>query len=121
MEIFKTENIRNIALIGHSGEGKTSLAEAMMYTAGSIERFGKVDDGNAHLDYDDEEIKRKISINLSIGYAIHKGTKINIIDTPGFFDFEGEVYSALTVAGSAIVVTSASGSMSVGTDKSLSL
>ena len=121
MENFKTENIRNIALIGHSGEGKTSLAEAMMYTAGSIERFGKVDDGNAHLDYDDEEIKRKISINLSIGYAIHKGTKINIIDTPGFFDFEGEVYSALTVAGSAIVVTSASGSMSVGTDKSLSL
>lgn len=121
MEKFLTENIRNIALIGHSGEGKTSLAEAMMYVSGTFERFGKVDEGNAHLDYDDEEIKRKISINLSLGYAIHRNTKINILDAPGFFDFEGEVFSALTAAGSAIVVTTASGSMTVGTDKALSL
>ncbi len=121
MKIFDTDSIRNVALIGHSGEGKTSLAEAMMFEAKTIDRLGKVDDGSSTLDYDDEEIKRKISISLSLGYAIYRNTKINILDAPGFFDFEGEMIAALHAADSAIVVTSATGSITVGTEKALEL
>jgi elongation factor G len=121
MRIFTTDSIRNIALIGHSGEGKTSLAEAMLFQAGTIDRLGKVDDGNSTMDYDDEEIKRKISISMSLGYAIHRDCKINILDVPGFFDFEGEMVAALRAADSAIVVTSASGSLTVGTEKALDM
>ena len=105
MKIFDTDSIRNVALIGHSGEGKTSLAEAMMFEAKTIDRLGKVDDGSSTMDYDDEEIKRKISISLSLGYAIYRNTKINILDAPGFFDFEGEMIAALHAADSAVVVT----------------
>lgn len=121
MKTFKTDFIRNVALVGHSGEGKTTLAEAMMFETKTVDRFGKVDDGNATMDFDDEEIKRKISISLALGYAIYKDTKINILDTPGFFDFEGEQVSAISAADSAIVVTSASGSLTVGTEKALDL
>lgn len=121
MKIFDTDSIRNVALIGHSGEGKTSLAEAMMFEAKTIDRLGKVDDGSSTLDYDDEEIKRKISISLSLGYAIYRNTKINILDAPGFFDFEGEMIAALHAADSAVVVTSATGSITVGTEKALEL
>lgn len=121
MKIFDTDSIRNVALIGHSGEGKTSLAEAMMFEAKTIDRLGKVDDGSSTMDYDDEEIKRKISISLSLGYAIYRNTKINILDAPGFFDFEGEMIAALHAADSAVVVTSASGSITVGTEKALEL
>ena len=116
MKIFDTDSIRNVALIGHSGEGKTSLAEAK-----TIDRLGKVDDGSSTMDYDDEEIKRKISISLSLGYAIYRNTKINILDAPGFFDFEGEMIAALHAADSAVVVTSATGSITVGTEKALEL
>ncbi len=121
MKTFNTEFIRNVALIGHSGEGKTSLAEAMMYATQTIDRLGKVDDGTSTMDFDDEEIKRKISISLSLGYAIHRNTKINILDVPGFFDFEGEMAAALHAADSAVVVTSASGSVTVGTEKALEM
>ncbi len=121
MRNFTSESIRNIALIGHSGEGKTSLAEAMLFEAKTIDRLGKVDDGNSTFDFDDEEIKRKISISMSLGYAIHRDTKINILDVPGFFDFEGEMVAALYAADSAVVVTSASGSMTVGTEKALEM
>ncbi len=121
MKIFTTDFIRNVALIGHSGEGKTSLAEAMLYEAKTIDRLGKVDDGNSTMDYDDEEIKRKISISMSLAYAVRKDVKINIIDVPGFFDFEGEMVAALQAADSAIVVTSASGSLTVGTEKALDM
>ena len=121
MKIFDTDSIRNVALIGHSGEGKTSLAEAMMFEAKTIDRLGKVDDGSSTMDYDDEEIKRKISISLSLGYAIYRNTKINILDAPGFFDFEGEMIAALHAADSAVVVTSATGSITVGTEKALEL
>lgn len=110
MSKVTTDMIRNIALIGHSGEGKTSLAEAMLFNAKSIDRLGKVEDGNTTMDFDAEEINRKISISLAVAYANWKGNKINILDCPGFFDFEGEVVSALSVADSAIIVTSASGS-----------
>ncbi len=121
MKSFSTQSIRNVALIGHSGEGKTSLAEAMMFATQAIDRLGRVDDGTSTMDYDDEEIKRKISISMSLGYAIHKGTKINLLDVPGFFDFEGEMVAALHAADSAVVVTSASGSVTVGTEKALEL
>ena len=105
MKTFQTDFIRNVALIGHSGEGKTSLAEAMLYSTKTIDRLGKVDDGTATMDYDDEEIKRKISISMALGYAIHKNVKINVLDVPGFFDFEGEMVAALKAADSAIVVS----------------
>ncbi len=121
MKIFETDSIRNVALIGHSGEGKTSLAESMLFETKTIDRLGKVDDGNSAMDYDDEEIKRKISISMSIAYAIHRDVKINLLDVPGFFDFEGEMVAALHAADSAIVVTSASGSLTVGTEKALEM
>lgn len=113
------KEIRNIALIGHSGEGKTSLAEAILYNAGALDRFGKVDDGNSTMDFDPEEISRKISISLSVANCTYRDTKINIIDVPGYFDFECEMLEALSVADSAIIVTGATGSMSVGTEKAL--
>ncbi len=113
------KDIRNIALIGHSGEGKTSLAEAILFNAGALDRFGKVDDGNSTMDFDSEEIARKISISLSVANCTYKGTKINIIDVPGYFDFECEMLEALSVADSAIIVTNATGSMTVGTEKAL--
>ncbi len=121
MKNFKTDFIRNVALIGHSGEGKTTLAEAMMFETKCIDRFGKVDDGTSTMDYDDEEIKRKISISMSLGYALYRDCKINILDVPGFFDFEGEMVAALHAADSAVVVTSASGSLTVGTEKALDM
>ena len=121
MKSYTTEFIRNIALIGHSGEGKTSLAEALLFATKTVDRLGKVDDGNSTMDFDDEEIKRKISISMGVAYAIHRDTKINILDVPGFFDFEGEMASALHAADSAVVVTSASGSLTVGTEKALDM
>ena len=121
MKNFKTDFIRNVALIGHSGEGKTTLAEAMMFETKCIDRFGKVDDGTSTMDYDPEEINRKISISMSLGYALYRDCKINILDVPGFFDFEGEMVAALHAADSAVVVTSASGSLTVGTEKALDM
>ncbi len=121
MRNFKTDFIRNVALIGHSGEGKTTLAEALMFETKTVDRFGKVDDGTSTMDFDSEEIKRKISISLSLGYAIYRDTKINILDVPGFFDFEGEMVAALHAADTAIVVTSATGSLTVGTEKALDM
>lgn len=119
MKTFTSSQIRNVALLGHSGEGKTSLAEAMLFNSKSIDRLGRVDDGTSTMDYDQEEINRKISISLSVGYAVWNDFKINILDTPGFFDFEGEVVSALHVADSAILVNGANGYMPVGTEKAL--
>ena len=119
MKTFTSKQIRNVVLLGHSGEGKTSLAEAMLFNSKSIDRLGRVDDGTSTMDYDTEEINRKISISLSVGYAIWKDYKINILDAPGFFDFEGEVVSALHVADSAIIVNGAGGYLPVGTEKAL--
>ncbi|MDR2046785.1 MAG: elongation factor G [Clostridiales bacterium] len=121
MTSFQTKAIRNIALMGHSGEGKTTLAEAILFNAKSIDRMGRIDDGNTVMDFDAEEISRKISISLSAAYAVYRSVKINILDVPGFFDFEGEKASAFHVAGSAVVVTSASGQLTVGTELALDL
>ena len=113
------KDIRNVALIGHSGEGKTTLAEAILFNAGAIDRLGKVDDGNSTMDFEQEEVARHISISLSVANCTYKGTKINLIDVPGYFDFECEMLEALSVADSAIIVTGATGSMTVGTEKAL--
>lgn len=119
MAVFSKEKIRNIALIGHGGEGKTSLLEAMLFTTKAIDRLGKVDDGTTVSDYDSEEISRKMSISLSMSYVLYKDYKINVLDTPGFFDFEGEMVGALAVCDGAVVVTQASGGLSVGAEKAL--
>jgi elongation factor G len=111
------ENIRNVVLLSHSGAGKTSAAEAMLFTAGAIKRLGKTDDGSTTSDYEPDEVKRQISINLSILPCQWKDTKINLLDTPGYADFIGEVKAAIRVAeGAAIMVCAASG-VEVGTEQ----
>lgn len=117
MKRYKVEQIRNLILLGHGGCGKTMLAEAMLYSAKAIERFGKVDDGTSTMDYDPEEIKRKISIGTSIAPLEYKDTKVNIIDSPGFFDFVGEVKGALRAADTAGIVVCAVSGVEVGTEK----
>lgn len=113
---YETKNIRNVALIGHAGEGKTTLAEAMLFNVKAIDRQGRVEDGATCCDFDPEEISRKSSISLALANGEYNGVKINIIDVPGFFDFEGEMVSALSVADGAIIVTGASGDMTVGAE-----
>jgi elongation factor G len=108
--------IRNIAIISHGGAGKTSLAESMLYTAGAVSRLGRVDDGTSILDYDQEEIKRKITINTSLAPCEWEGYKINIIDTPGYFDFVGEVKGALRVVDGTVLVLCAASGVEVGTE-----
>lgn len=107
MKPFSPEKIRNVALVGHSGTGKTSLAEALLLEAGVISRFGRVEDGASVCDFDPEEQKRGISISLALAPFEWKGHKINLIDTPGYADFEGEALAALRVADLAVFVVSA--------------
>lgn len=116
---ISAKNIRNIALLGHGGEGKTTLAEAILFNAKAIDRQGRVDDGNTTMDFDPEEIGKKISISLATANALYKGVKLNLIDVPGFFDFEGELVQAMTVADCALVVTGPGGTLPVGTEKAL--
>ena len=116
MEIDK---LRNVALIGHSGEGKTTLAEAILFNCGVIDRQGKTDDGNTVMDYDPEEIAKKSSIGLSCANGEYKGYKFNIIDVPGFYDFECEMAEALAVVDAAIIVSGASGILTVGAEKAI--
>ena len=92
MEKVYTKSIRNVALLGHSGGGKTSLAESMLYISRLTDRLGNVQDGNTVCDFDPEEIKRKVSVVTAVAPIEWKNTKINIIDTPGLFDFEGGVF-----------------------------
>lgn len=104
MKVFTTDKIRNVALLGHSGSGKTSLAESMAFLAGLTKRQGSVDKGDTISDFDKQEIKRKLSIQTSVIPIVWGETKINILDTPGSLDFQGEVAEALTAADSAIIV-----------------
>lgn len=117
MKTYTTEKIRNVALVSHGGAGKTSLAEAMIYTSGAINRLGKTDAGTTTTDFDPEEIKRKITINTSLAPVEWAGTKVNLLDTPGYFDFIGDVAGALRVADAAVVVVSATSGVEVGTEK----
>lgn len=116
MSTFNTKAIRNVCLLGHSGDGKTSIAEAMLFVAGCSDRFGKVPDGNTVCDCDPEEIKRGYSISASVAPLVWNDVKINIIDTPGYLDFAGEVKEAVRVADSAIIALSAKSGIEVGTD-----
>ena len=117
MADFITENIRNIALIGHGSEGKTTLTEALLYAAGHVDRQGKVEDGAATTDFDPEEVKRHISISAAIAPVEWKGTKINVIDVPGYFDFIGEMIGALRVAKTAGIVVGSVSGLTVGAEK----
>ena len=114
--ISMNNNIRNVCLIGHSSHGKTSVAEAMLYFTKATNRLGKVSEGNTVLDYDAEEKKRGFSVSLSVAPVEWKGKKINIIDTPGYLDFCGEVSQGLRVAGSAIIVVDGKAGVEVGTE-----
>ena len=113
----ESDKIRNIVLLSHSGAGKTSLTEAMLFNAGAISRLGKVDDGTTTSDSDPEEIKRKISINLSLLPCSWNDNKLNIIDTPGYPDFVGEVKAGLSVSEGAILVVCAVSGIEVGTEQ----
>ncbi len=115
MNNYKTEDIRNLCILGHNGSGKTSLAEAMLFASGALNRVGKVTDGNTVSDFDPEEIKRGISIYSSVLPVEWKTKKINVIDAPGFFDFEGEARQAVRVAGSAVITVSARSGVKTGT------
>ena len=114
---YSAQNIRNVCLLGHGGNGKTSLAESMLFQTGAIDRLGKIADGNTTCDYDPEEIRRQFSISTSVAPLEYSGCKINILDTPGYFDFAGEVMQSLRVSDAAIIVCSAKSGMSVGAEK----
>ncbi len=118
---FPADKIRNITILGHQGSGKTALAEAILYCTKSIDRLGRTADGNTTMDFDPEEIKRQISINATVACCEYKDSKINIIDTPGDFDFLGEEMSGIRVADSGIVMISAKGGTSVGSEKAIRL
>ncbi|WP_302438185.1 elongation factor G [Roseburia hominis] len=121
MNVYTTDRIRNVVLLGHGGCGKTSLVEAMAYLAGMPSRMGKVEDGNTISDYDKEEMKRHFSINTSVVPIIWEDTKINILDTPGYFDFVGETEEAVSAADAAIIVVSGKAGIEVGTRKAWEL
>ena len=113
---YSIDKIRNIAIIGHGGSGKTTLTESLMFVAGAATRIGRVEDGSTISDYHADEIERKISINAAVLHADWQGTKINIIDTPGYSDFTGEVISSLRVADLAVVLVKAIEGVEVGTE-----
>ena len=121
MDVFRTDRIRNVVLLGHGGAGKTSLTEAMAYLSGITNRLGKVDDGNTVSDFDKEEIKRHFSISTSLVPIVWGKNKVNILDTPGYFDFVGEVEEAVSAAGAAIIVVSGKSGVQVGTQKAWDL
>lgn len=121
MDIFKYERIRNVALLGHGSCGKTTLAEAMAFVTGVISRQGKIEDGSTISDYDKEEQKRTFSIHTSVIPIVSDDTKINILDTPGYFDFVGEAEEAMSAADAAVIVISAKAGVQVGTEKAWNL
>ena len=121
MKSYSASNIRNVVIMGHSGCGKTTIAESALFTTGAIKRRGRVEEGNTVGDYDPEEIKRKVSINASLIPVEIMDEKINFIDTPGYFDFEGEVRQALSVADMALIVVNGKSGIEVGTEKAWEL
>jgi elongation factor G len=113
---YAPDKIRNVVLLGHSHDGKTMLAEAMLFASGAVPRMGGPDTATATMDFEPEEQKRKISINLGVGFVEHNGFKINILDAPGFFDFAGQVLSGLRAAEGAVVVVGPTPQVAVGTE-----
>ena len=119
--LLRSENImkriKNITLAGHNGSGKTSLTEALLYKAGALDRLGKVIDGNTATDFDPEEIKRKISINSAMAAFEYENNKVNLIDTPGLFDFAGEMVQGISASDTVMITVSAKSGVKVGTKK----
>lgn len=118
---YQAKKIRNAALIGHGGDGKTTLTEAILFSMGAVDRQGRVEDGTTVSDSDPEEIRRRISISAALVPVEYKGCKINLLDCPGYFDFAGEEYGALSVCEMAVIVMSAVSGIQVGTEKALAL
>ena len=121
MKVYRTDEIRNVVLLGHGGSGKTSLAEAMAYVSVATNRMGKITDGNTISDFDKEEQKREFSISTSLIPIEWEKAKINILDTPGYFDFVGEVEEAVSAADAAVIVVSGKAGVEVGTEKAWEL
>ncbi|MCH8032100.1 MAG: GTP-binding protein, partial [Bacteroidetes bacterium] len=116
MNIYDADHVRNVALVGHQGSGKTTLAEAMLYSAGAIQRMGTVEEGNTVSDYHPSEREREMSVFTSLLHAEWEGHKINVLDTPGYLDFVGETVAALKVADAALFVIDAGEGVEVGTE-----
>lgn len=116
MKDYGSDKIRSVGFFGHGGCGKTTLCDTLLYLLKQNSRIGRVDEGNSLLDYDEDEINRKISINLALGYGEHRDTLLNIVDTPGYADFVGDVYSGVRAVDSAVVVVDASSGVEVGTE-----
>ena len=118
MNVYEGRNIRNVGIVGHGGSGKTSLVSAILFDTGAVNRLGRVEDGNAPTDYDEEEIERKITIGAKLAFCEWNKNKINFLDTPGFGNFIQEARGALRVADAAIVVVDAVSGVMVQTEKS---
>ncbi|MBQ2861364.1 MAG: 50S ribosome-binding GTPase, partial [Oscillospiraceae bacterium] len=121
MKQYKAKDIRNIALAGHGGDGKTSLAEALLFMAGATDRLGSVTEGNTVCDFDPEETKRKISVSSAVAPFEYDGVKVNLIDTPGLFDFAGGFHEGVRAADAVIITLSAKSGVLVGTEKAWKL
>ena len=125
MNVYGTKQIRNVVLLGHGGAGKTTVAEALALVTGTTKRMGKVPEGTTISDYDKEEIKRQFSISTTLIPLEYQGEdgpiKINLLDTPGYFDFVGEVEEAISVADAAIIVVNCKAGIEVGTEKAWEL
>ena len=115
MDKLNTKSIRNVCLMGHGGSGKTSLCEAMLYLAKATDRLGKTPEGNTVSDYDAEEIRRGFSLSTSVAPLMWQDIKVNILDTPGYLDFAGEVLEGIRVADSALIVVDGRNGVEVGT------
>ena len=117
MKDYHAADIRNIAIAGHSGSGKTTLAEALIYKAGASDRLGKTAEGTTVCDYDPEEIKRKASLGASIASFEYNGLKLNLLDAPGLFDFEGDMLEAVRASDTVMITVSGKSGVKVGTEK----
>src|SRR5262249_9408525 len=117
MKVYSTQEIRNLGIVGHGDAGKSSLVAALAFVTGATQRLGRVDDGTALTNYDEEEISRKISLNLTTAYLEHKGTKINLIDTPGYAAFIPHAKPALRVCETAMFVIDGVNGIGVQTEK----
>ncbi|HYS20845.1 MAG TPA: GTP-binding protein, partial [Gemmatimonadales bacterium] len=117
MRVYKTGEIRNVAVVGHGASGKTSLVDALAFVAGTSKRHGSVKDGTALTDYTPDEIERKYSINLALAVAEWMDTKVNLIDTPGYLDFTGDALAGVWAADGAVVVLAGAAGVEVGTEK----
>jgi len=118
MNVYPSAQLRNVCLLGHGSDGKTSLAESALFLTGATDRLGKIPDGNTVCDYDPEEAKRQFTISAAIAPVEFNGAKINLIDTPGFFDFTGEIMEGIRVCEAALILVSAKNGVGVGTEKS---